>query len=68
MSIQTSEIVSALNRAIEQGVAAIHNQTMNDVQGIVGNSELRMMAQLAAIEARLAALEAQRRHLPPEQP
>jgi len=57
MSIETSEIVSELSRSIRSGLIELHNQTINDVQGIVASTEVRLSGQLAMLEARLSALE-----------
>lgn len=71
MSLKSSEIASSLATSLRHHLVELHNQTVNDVQGIVGSAETRILEQLITLtthiqelRARLDVLEA-RGALPP---
>lgn len=59
MSTESSEIVTSLTTGLRQGLTDLHNQIVNDVQGIVLRVEERVSIRIAGLEAEVAELRKQ---------
>jgi len=59
MSIETSEIITAMTHQWQQSMIELHNRYMNDMQSLLSKFEMRVIADIESISLRVIALEEQ---------